>query len=169
MLIFMQVQCGQPLKTLKTVEISTLAESLSVVLMILPSNVTQYLVAPFQLWDTSIHLGKTTAKMSIFLQVLVFTELFLQVAAVTLAHWRRQQLLLLLLLLLLMQAIGVTFMDSCFCSFHLSCCFSWVLCSTYVLISYDHCKLLYPFSFLFLFSTLLLSFCTIIISKIQVD
>lgn len=130
MLIFMRAHFGLPPKILQIVEISQLAKSLSAVHTILLYHVTQHPVAPFQLLDTSFHLGRTTTKMFIFLQVLVFTELFVQVAAVTLAHRKRhQQLLLLLLLLLLMQAIWVASMDICFCSFHLYCWFWCVLCS----------------------------------------
>ena len=84
---------GQASKSQKIVEISPLAKCITVVHMILLSNVTLYPKAPFLLWATSIHLVKTTTKMFIFLQALVFTELLVQVIAVTLAHWqiKRQQ------------------------------------------------------------------------------
>jgi hypothetical protein len=85
MLIFTRVHFGPPLKTLKTAEISRIAKFLSAVHMILLYLVTKDQVA-FQLWDTSFHLDKTTRKMFIFLQVVAFTELFLQVAAITLVR-----------------------------------------------------------------------------------
>lgn len=124
-LISMLVQYGQPLKIPKTVEISAPPEYLSVVHMTLLSNVTQSLEAPFQHWATFFHSVKTTTKMFIFLQALVFTVLLVQAVAVTLVHWKRQRPLLLLPLLHLIQAVVVTSSpDICFCIFHPFCCFT---------------------------------------------
>ena len=99
---------------------------------------TLCLKAHFQLLAISSHLEKITARTFTSLQALVFTELLVRVAAITLARWKRRGHLpphLLLLLHQMQAVIIISYMTICCFCFHLSCSFFWVSCSLHAIIS----------------------------------
>lgn len=89
----MLVPYGLAVKTQKTVATLAQAKSPSAADVTLPYLVPLSLEAVFRLWATFSHSGRTTAKISLSCRALVFIELFVLVAVITLAP--RKMLLLL--------------------------------------------------------------------------